>query len=90
MTELSTDWAGVHRAGALRVSWGSLLAEGADVLRAVRAYVVQGLALEASYNGGVGWFGSVRDDDGVVAGSGLHNHLQSSGERNTSSVTQVV
>ena len=45
--------------------------------------MVQGLALEASYDGGVGWFGSVGDDDGVVAGSGLHNHLQSSGERNT-------
>ena len=85
MTELSTNWAGVHRAGVLRECWGGLLTEGADVLRAVGAYVVQRLALEASYNSGVGWFRSVRDDDGVVAGSRLHNHLQSSGEHNMSS-----
>ena len=43
-----------------------------------------GLALEALYHGGSSWFG-VRDDDGVVAGSGFHNHLQFSGERNMSS-----
>ena len=85
MTELSTNWAGAHRAGVLRVSWGGLSAEGADVLRAVGTYVVQGLALEALYNGGVGRFGSVRDDDGIVAGSGLHSHLQSSREHNMSS-----
>ena len=59
--------------------------EGADILGALRTYVVQGLTLEASYDGESGWqFGSVRDNDGVVAGSGLHNHLQSSGEHNTS------
>ena len=69
----------------LRVSWGGLLAEGEDVLRTVGAYMVQRLALEALYDSGVGWFGSVGDDDEVVAGSGLHNHLQSSRERNTSS-----
>ena len=50
--------------------------EGADVLRALGVYVVQGLALEAVYDGGSGRrFGSVGDGDGVVAGSGLHNHL---------------
>ena len=86
MTKLSTNWAGVHRAGVLRVSWGSLLTEGADVLRAVGVYVVQRLALGALYDSGVGWFRSVRDDDGVVAGSGLHNHLQSSGEDRKSTV----
>ena len=75
MTELSTDWAGAHGTGALRVSRSSPLTKGADVLRAVGVYMVQGLALEASYNGGVGWFGSVGDDDGIVAGSGLHSHL---------------
>ena len=69
----------------LRVSWGGLLTEGADVLRTVEVYVVQRLALEALYDSGVGWFGSVGDDDGVVSGSGLHNHLQSSGEHNMSS-----
>ena len=47
-------------------------------------YVVQGLTLEASYDSGGRWFRGVGNDDGVVAGSRLHNHLQSSGERNTS------
>ena len=46
--------------------------------------MLQGSALEASYNGGSSWLGSVGDNDEVVAGSGLHNHLQSSGECNTS------
>ena len=67
------------------MSWGGLLAEGADILRAVETYVVHGLALEALYNSGVGRFRSVGDDDGIVAGSGLHSHLQSSGECNMSS-----
>ena len=59
--------------------------EGADILGALRTYVVQGLTLEASYDGESGWqFGSVRDNDGVVAGSRLHNHLQSSVEHNMS------
>ena len=46
--------------------------------------MVQGLALEVSYSrrGGRSW--GVGDIDGVVAGSRLYNHLQSSGERNTS------
>ena len=85
MTKFSTDRAGVHGANALRMSGGSPLAEGVDVLGALRVYVVQGLALETLYDSGSGWwFRSVRDNDGVVAGSGLHNHLQSSGEHNTS------
>ena len=85
MTELSTDWAGAHGTGVLRVSRSSPSTEGVDVLRAVRVYVVQVLALETSYHGGVQWFRSIRNDDGVVAGSRLHNHLQSSRECNTSS-----
>ena len=85
MTKLSTDWIGVHGTGALRVSGSGPLTEGADVLREVRVYVVHGLTLEASYDGGVQWFGSVRDKNGVVAGSRLHNHLQSSREHNMSS-----
>ena len=68
----------------LRVSRGDSLTEGTDVLRALRAYVVPRLALEALYDGRGWWFGSVRHDNGVVAGSRLHNHLQSSRERNTS------
>ena len=82
MTKLSTDWTGVHGAGALRVSRSSPLTEGADILGAVRAYMVQGLTLEASYDGGVQWFRGVGDNNRVVAGSGLHNHLQSSRECN--------
>ena len=84
MTELSTDWAGVHWAHALQVSRSNLLTEWADVFWAMGAYMVQGLALEASYNSGGRWFQSVGNDDGVVVGSGLHNHLQSSREHNMS------
>ena len=84
MTELSADGARAHRAGVLRMSSGSSSTEGTDIFRAMGAYVVQGLELEALYNGGSQWFRSVGDNDGVVAGSGLHNHLQSSRERNTS------
>ena len=84
MTKLSTDGARVHWARTLRVSGGDLSTEWADVLWAMGAYVVQGLALETSYSrrGGRSW--GIGNVDGVVAGSGLHNHLQSSGERNTS------
>ena len=85
MTEFSTNWTRVHGAGALRVSGGGPSTEGAGVLGTVRVHVIQGLALEAMYNGGVRWFRSVGDNDGVVAGSRLHNHLQSSRECNTSS-----
>ena len=85
MTKLSTDWAQVQGTSVLRVSRSCSSAEGADVLRALGAYMVQGLALETSYNGGCGrWFWGVRDNDGVIAGSGLHNHLQSSRKCNTS------
>ena len=84
MTKLSTDGAGTHWACVLRVSRGYLLTERADVLWAMGVYMVQGLTLEASDDHGGGWLRSVGDVDGVAAGSGLHNHLQSSGERNTS------
>ena len=84
MAEFSTDGAGVHGASALRVSRGDLSTEQADVLRAMGAYVVQGLVLEASYNHGNGWFWGVGDINGVAAGSRFHNHLQSSRECNTS------
>ena len=63
MTKLSTDWTGAHWACALRVSRGNLSTEQADVLRAMGAYMVQGLALEASYNGGGRWFRGVRNVD---------------------------
>ena len=66
----------------LRVSGGNSSTEQTDTLRAFGAYVVQGLTLEALDNSGSGW--RVRDDNGIVAGSGLHNHLQSSGEHNMS------
>ena len=69
------------------MSWGGSSAEGADVFRVLGAYMVQRLALEASYDSGSGQgFRSVGDDDRVVAGPGLLNHLQSSGECNTSRV----
>ena len=85
MTKLSADWARAHGAGALRVSGSSPSAKGADVFGALWMYMVQGLALEILYDSESVWgFGSVRDDDRVVAGSGLYNHLQSSRERNTS------
>ena len=84
MTKFSTDWAGAHGACMLRVSRGNSLTERAYVLRAMRAYVFQGLTLETLYNSGGRWFGRVGDSDGVIVGSRLHNHLQSSRERNMS------
>ena len=84
MTEFSADGAGMHEAGALGVSRSGGPTEGAYVLRALGTDMFSGLALEALYHGGSSWF-RVRDDDGVVAGSGFHNHLQSSGECNMSS-----
>ena len=60
------------------------MTEGTNVFWAVGTNMLGGLALEAPYHGGSGGF-RVRDDNGIIAGSGLHNHLQSSGERNTSS-----
>ena len=41
----------MYGTGALRVSWGSPLAKGANVFRALGAHVIQGMALEASYDG---------------------------------------
>ena len=67
MTKFPTGWAGAHR--------GSPSTEGADVLRTVGAYMVWRLALETLYDGRIGQFGGVRDNDGIVGGSGLHNHL---------------
>ena len=85
MTKFSTDRAGVHGACALRVSESCSSTEGTDVFRALGAYMIQGLALEAPYDGGSGWrLRSVRDNNGVVAGSRLYNHLQSSGKHNMS------
>ena len=86
MAEFSTDGAGAHGACALKVSGGGLSTEWADILGAMGVYVVQGLALEASYHSGGGWFRGVGDINGVIAGSGLHNHLQSSEECNMSRV----
>ena len=84
MTELSTNGAGSHEAGALGVSRSGSATEGTYILRALETDVLGRLALETLYHSQGGWFG-VRDDDGVVVGSGLHNHLQSSREHNTSS-----
>ena len=84
MTKLSTDGARAHWAHTLRVSGGDSLTEWADVLWAMGAYVVQGLALEASHGRRGGRSRGVGNIDGVSAGSRLHNHLQSSGEHNTS------
>ena len=53
--------------------------------------MIQGLALETAYDGGSCCrFRSVRDDDGVVAGSRLHNHLQSSGEHTSANHLVIV
>ena len=84
MTKLSTYRARVHKTGSLRVSRGCSLTEGADVFRTLGANVFSGLALEAPDDGGNGGL-LVRKDDGVVACSHSHNHLQSSRECNTSS-----
>ena len=83
MTEFPTDGTGAHKASALGMSWGGHPTEGAYVLGALRAYVLSRLALEASYCGGCGR-GSVGYIDGIGAGTGSHNHFQSSGESNAS------
>ena len=85
MTELSTYGAGVHETGVLRVSKGGHSTEGTDVLRTLRSDMIGGSTLKASDHDGSGR-GRVRDLDGMVAGSGSHNHFQSSGESNASSV----
>ena len=83
MTELSTDGTGVHEASALGVSWGGHSTEGAYVFGALGADMFSRLALEASYRGGCRR-GRVGYIDGIGAGTGSHNHLQSSGESNVS------
>ena len=84
MTKLSTDWAGMHGAGLLGVSRSDSSAEWAYIFGALRAYVFQGLTLEALYGDRGRWLGGVGNDDGVGVASRLHNHLQSSGEHNMS------
>ena len=84
MTEFSTDGAGLHEAGALGMSRSGSATEGTDVFRALGVNMFSGLTLEALYHGGSGGVG-VGDDNGIVAGSGPHNHLQSSRECNMSS-----
>ena len=83
MTEFSTDRAGAHEASALGMSWGGHPTEGAYVLGTLGADVLSGLALEASYRGGCRR-GRVGYIDGIGAGTGSHNHFQSSGESNAS------
>ena len=83
MTEFSTDGAGAHRAGALRVSGSDHSAEGTYVLGTLGANMLRRLALETPYGGGCGR-GRVGYIDGIGAGTGSHNHFQSSGESNAS------
>ena len=83
MTEFSTDGTGAHGAGALRVSGSGHSAEGAYIFGALGANVLRGLALETSYCGGCRR-GRVGYVDGIGAGTGSHNHFQSSGESNAS------
>ena len=84
MTEFSANGAWSHETGALGMSRSGGATKGADIFRALRADMLHGLALETSDHSWGGWF-RVGDDNGIVVDSGLHNHLQSSGERNTSS-----
>ena len=83
MAEFPINGAGLHEAGLLGMSGGSGATKGADILRALGADMFGGLTLETLYHRGGGGF-RVRDDNGISAGSGLHNHLQSSGECNMS------
>ena len=83
MTELSTYGTGVHVTGALGMSRGGQSTEGANVLRTLGVNVVGRPTLEAPYHGGCRR-GGVGDFNGVGAGASSHNHLQSSGESNTS------
>ena len=84
MAKFSTNGAGSHEAGPLGMSGSSGATKRADIFRALGADVLGGLTLETAYHSGGGGF-QVRDDDRISAGSRLHNHLQSSGEHNTSS-----
>ena len=77
MTELSTYGTGAHMASMLGVSRGGHSTEGADILRTLGVDMVGGLTLEALYHHRCRR-GGVRDINGVGAGTGSHNHLQSS------------
>ena len=84
MTELSTNGAGAHVAGALGMSRGGQLTKGADVFWALGANVVGRLTLEALHHGRYGR-GGVGNVNGVGAGAGnSHNHFQSSRQSNAS------
>ena len=83
MTELSTYGAGVHVTGMLGMSWGGQSTKGADVFGALGVNVVGRPTLEASYHSRCGR-GGIGDNNGVGAGTGSHNHFQSSGESNAS------
>ena len=65
-------------ASTLGVSWGSQPTKGADVLGTLGVNVVSRPTLEALYHGGCGR-GGIGDVNGVGAGTGSHNHFQSSG-----------
>ena len=83
MTEFSTNGTGTHVAGTLGVSRGGHSTEGAYVFGALRADVVGGSALKASYHGRCGG-GGVGNVNGVGARTGSHNHFQSSRQSNAS------
>ena len=83
MTKFSTYGTGVHVAGTLGVSRGGQSTKGAYVFGTLGANMVSGLTVEASYHGRCGR-GGVRDVNGVGAGAGSHNHLQSSRQSNMS------
>ena len=83
MTKLSTYGTGVHVAGTLGVSRDSQSTKEAYVFGTLGANVVGGLTLEASYPGRCGR-GGVGDVNGIGAGAGSHNHLQSSWQSNAS------
>ena len=83
MTEFPTDGARAHEASTLGMSWGGHSTEGTYVLGTLGADVLSRLALEASYRGGCRR-GGVGYIDGIGAGTGSHNHFQSSGESNAS------
>ena len=83
MTKFSTYGTGTHGESALGVSWGGQSTKGADIFGALGANMIGQLALEALYHGGCGR-GGVGNINGVSAGTGSHNHFQSSRESNTS------
>ena len=78
MTEFSTYGTGAHVTGSLGMSRRGQSTEGADIFRTLGANVVSGSTLEASYHGRCER-GGIGDVNGVGAGTGSHNHFQSSG-----------